>query len=150
MHVTAHHRGDGTYCVTGSLSGASIVVDTRRRLPSDRRASEGPRPMELILIGAATCPAVDLVEMLKKMRHPVEDLIVEVAGERAETHPRRFMRIALRFHIIGRNIPEKAAMRAVRLSVEKYCSVLASLNAELTWAVSVEPPRESGANPPKA
>ena len=104
--------------------------------------------MELVLFGAATCPAVDLIQMLQKMRHPAEDLIVEVDGERAETHPRRFMKVSLRFRIIGRNIPEEAALRAVRLSVEKYCSVLASLNTELTWTVSVEPPAEVGTNPP--
>lgn len=144
MHVKAEHIGDGAYKVTGSVSGASIVVDTRKRSAEDQGSALGPRPMELLLFGAATCPAVDLVQILEKMRHPVDHLIVEASGERAEGDPHRFTSVSLHFCIFGRDIPYLAAERAANLSVEKYCSALASLNAEVTWTVSVESERLVG------
>lgn len=147
MQATARYRGDGTYRVTGSVSGASIIVDTRTHGTNAPQSALGPRPMELVLFGASTCPAVDLVQILGKMRHPATDLIVEVDGERADTHPRRFTRISLRFRIFGQDIAEDAAERAVRLSVERYCSALASLNAEVSWSVSVEPDQAPGMIP---
>ena len=138
MQIHAQHRGDGTYEVRGSVSGTSIIVDTNQRSP-EGPAAKGPRPMELVLFGAATCPAVDLVQILEKMRHPADDLIVEVEGVRAAEDPHRFTEIALHFRIFGQGIPLEAAQRAVQLSVEKYCSVLASMNAEIRWTVTVPP-----------
>ncbi len=153
MQVKAERIGDSAYKVTGSVSGASIVVDTRKRSAEDPDGALGPRPMELLLFGAATCPAADLLQILEKMRHPVDHLIVEARGERADGDPRRFTSVALHFRIFGRDIPCRAAERAVKLSVEAYCSALASLNAEVTWMVSVDAERfapssstESGAH----
>ena len=82
----------------------------------------GMRPMELILSGLASCSAVDVVHIMQKQRQPLENLVVEVDGERADAVPAVFTHIHLRFIGSGQITLEKF-QHAVNLSIEKYCSV---------------------------
>lgn len=82
----------------------------------------GARPMELMLLSVGSCSAVDVVHILKKARQPVSDCFVEVEGKRAETEPKVFTDIHLKFVISGRGMNENQVRRAVELSADKYCS----------------------------
>ncbi|MFX9923519.1 OsmC family protein, partial [Acinetobacter baumannii] len=64
---------------------------------------------------------------------------VEVEGIRAETHPRRYTHITVTHIASGPNVTLEALERAAHLSHTKYCSVSASLNAEITVKVVLEP-----------
>ena len=87
----------------------------------------GPSPMELMLIGTGGCSAYDVVNILEKGREAVEDCVVELDADRAETDPKVFTRIHMHFIVKGRGLSEKKVERAVNLSVEKYCSASAML-----------------------
>jgi putative redox protein len=87
----------------------------------------GPSPMELMLIGTGGCSAYDVVNILEKGRELVEDCVVELDAERAETDPKVFVRIHMHFVVKGRGLSEKKVERAVNLSVEKYCSASAMM-----------------------
>lgn len=82
----------------------------------------GVRPMELMLLSVGACSAVDVIHILKKARQPVKDCFVEVDGKRAETEPRVFTDIHLKFVIVGDGLNENQVRRAVDLSADKYCS----------------------------
>lgn len=104
-------------------SGHSIVIGT-----ADGDAPKpGPSAMELVLMGAGSCSAWDVVEILKKGRQPIEDVIVELEGDRADEPPKVFTRIHLHFIVKGRGLSEQRVKRAVELSVDKYCSAVAML-----------------------
>ena len=94
----------------------------------------GPSPMELVLIGTGGCSAFDIVHILEKGREAVEDVVVELEADRAETEPKVFTRIHMHFIVKGRGLSEKKVERAVNLSVEKYCSASAMMakTAEIT------------------
>lgn len=98
-----------------------------------------PRPMEMVLVGTGGCTAYDVVLILKRGRHDVRECAVEVLAERAETDPKVFTRIEMKFTVRGRNLKRDAVERAVRLSHEKYCSATAMLarTAEITHSVEV-------------
>src|SRR5436853_1483235 len=66
-------------------SGHAIVVDGP---PDIGGRNIGVRPMELMLMSVGACSAVDVVHILKKGRHAVADVQVEVKGERADTDPK--------------------------------------------------------------
>ena len=83
--------------------------------------------MELVLMGAGSCSAWDVVEILKKGRQQIEDVVVELDADRAPDPPKVFNRIHLRFIVTGRGIDRKKVERAIALSVEKYCSATAML-----------------------
>lgn len=87
----------------------------------------GPSPMELVLIGAGGCSAYDVVHILEKGREAVEDCVVEMDADRAETEPKVFTRIHMHFIVKGRALSEAKVKRAIDLSIEKYCSATAML-----------------------
>src|SRR5262245_1937604 len=100
-------------------SGHGIVVDGP---PDIGGKNLGMRPMELMLLSVAACSGVDVVHILKKGRHDVADVQVEVKGERTDTDPKVFTKIHLQFVVSGRNLTENTVERAVQPSAEKYCS----------------------------
>jgi putative redox protein len=87
----------------------------------------GPSPMELVLIGAGGCSAFDVVHILEKGREAVEDCVIELDADRAETDPKVFTRIHMHFVVKGRALSEAKVKRAIDLSIEKYCSATAML-----------------------
>ena len=110
--------------------GFSIVLGTA----TETAPKPGPSAMELILMGAGGCTAWDVVEILRKGRQDVDDVIVELDADRAEEVPKVFTRIHMHFIVKGRNLDETRVARAIELSAEKYCS--ATLMLEKTAAVS--------------
>ena len=102
---------------------------------SDTKA--GPSPTQLLAIGLAGCMAVDVVDIIRKGRHPLTSFSSTLTGQRAASPPRRF----LSFHLhcrIGGAVPEAAVERALELSREKYCSVWHSLREVLSLTTSID------------
>lgn len=97
-----------------------------------------PSPTELLLMSHAGCTAIDIVELLKKMRQPLVHLEMEVDGQRAEGEiPRVFRQIHLHYIIYGDVAPAKAE-RAIELSVQKYCTVSKMIDQVATITSSFE------------
>lgn len=88
-------------------------------------------PVQLLLVAGATCTGADVVDILKKMRVELRSLAVEVEGTRREDYPRRFTAMHFRFLVAGDGVDEAKMRRAVDLSLEKYCSVMASLAPDI-------------------
>ncbi len=122
---------DGVCFVGTAGSGHSVVIDGP---PDHGGQNRGVRPMELLLLGLAGCAAFDVVHILRKGRHDVEDCHARVVAERAEEDPKVFTRIHLHFIVRGAGISEKHLARAVELSADKYCSASIMLGkmAEIT------------------
>lgn len=93
----------------------------------------GPTPFEAFLCSAAACSAIDVVSILEKKRQTVKEYRIEFSFEQKEgefPHPLENLRVT---HVIrGENIDPSAIEQAVRLSDEKYCSVIASLRANVS------------------
>jgi len=113
-------------------SGHAVVIDG----PADIGGRNlGVRPMELMLLSVGACSGVDVVHILKKGRHAVADVQVEVKGERADADPKVFTKIHLHFVVSGKGLTASTVERAVKLSAEKYCSasiMLGRAGAEIT------------------
>lgn len=117
-------------------SGHSIVIGTA----TDDSPKPGPSAMELVLMGAGSCSAWDVVEILKKGRQQIVDVVVELDADRAPEPPKVFVRIHIHFIVRGRDLDVKRVERAIQLSVEKYCSATKMLEktAEVTHSFEVE------------
>jgi len=92
----------------------------------------GPRPMEMLLLGAGGCTSFDVVSILKKSRQAITDCYVELEAERAETDPKVFTKIHMHFVVKGKDIKPEAVEKAIKLSAEKYCSASIMLGATAT------------------
>ena len=97
----------------------------------DGGATEGPSPMEALLLALAGCSGADVVSILKKKRADLQAFRIEVVGERRDEHPKRYTAITLRFHVSAPGLGEEHARRAIDLSLEKYCSVTHSLAQDI-------------------
>jgi putative redox protein len=130
MVVEVHWEGELRFEAMGR-GGVPVVTD------GDGAA--GPSPMELLLIGLAGCMGVDVVDILKKMRVPIEGLVVRAEGDRRAEPPRRFQSVRLTYQVQG--VPDgdrDKLQRAVDLSRDTYCSVLHTLQPDLDLAIRIE------------
>ena len=107
-------------------SGHAVLMDGA---PAGGGRNLGPRPMEMLLIGAGGCTSYDVITILKKSRQAVTDCYVEMSAERAETDPKVFTNIHMHFVITGRDIKPEVVEKAIKLSAEKYCSASIMLGA---------------------
>ncbi len=107
-------------------------------------AGEGMRPMQMFLAGLAGCASIDVTLILEKQRQRIDSLEVFVEGVRADAIPAVYERIHLRYVLSG-EITDKKLQRAVKLSVEKYCSVASMLlpTVEVTWSAELKGAEES-------
>ncbi|MGE5837900.1 MAG: OsmC family protein [Acidobacteriota bacterium] len=87
-------------------------------------------PPQALAYAVMACTAMDVVHILKKGRQDLRALTVRFEGERAETHPRRFISMHLHFDVTG-NVEEHAVERAIELSKTTYCSVWNSLRTDI-------------------
>lgn len=107
-----------------SSSGHAIVMDSG---PSGGGHNTGAGPSELLLLGLGGCSGMDVISILKKKRQDVSGLSISIKGESAPDYPKKFTDITIEFTVKGRNISEHAVQRAIDLSMNKYCSVKATL-----------------------
>ena len=103
----------------------------------DGKSKVATSPVELLLVAAASCTAADVVIILEKQRVKLAALEITVHGTRREAEPRRYTAIAFHFAVRGEGADETKARRAIDLSLEKYCSVVASLAPDIAISYDV-------------
>jgi len=130
--ATVQYAGD-EFFIGIPPSGHAQTIDTK----GERRAAASP--LEMLLVSVAACTAADVISILSKKRQNVTDYKVEIAGERVEEHPRKFVKFHIHHIVHGRSVSEKAVADAVELSDTKYCSVAATVRptAEITTSYEV-------------
>ena len=109
-----------------SESGHAVLMDGA---PAAGGRNLGPRPMEMLLLGAGGCTSFDVIAILRKSRQVVTDCYVELEAERADTDPKVFTKIHMHFVVKGKNIKPEMVEKAIKLSAEKYCSASIMLGA---------------------
>ncbi len=130
--ATIRYAGDELFIGT-TPNGYAQVMDTK----GDRHSA--PTPMEMLMVSVAGCTAVDVISILKKKRQDVTDYNVEITGERAEEHPRKFIKFRIHHIVRGNGVSEKALADAINLSDTTYCSVAATVKptAEITTSYEI-------------
>lgn len=118
--------------------GNTISIDASTGIGGNNK---GMRPMQLLLAAIGSCSAIDIVSILRKQKQEIIFFDIEVDGEREEILVEGvslFKTIDVHFILKG-NIDVTKAERAVKLSMEKYCSVSKILEptATITYKVSV-------------
>lgn len=103
----------------------------------DGNSTAATSPVELLLLAAATCTASDIVIILQKQRIKLESLDISVHGTRRDEEPRRYTAIAFHFAVRGEGADDAKVRRAIDLSLEKYCSVVASLAPDIPISYDV-------------
>ena len=107
-----------------ATSGHSLTMDADDSFGGH---NAGFRPMELLLVGFGGCTGMDVISILRKKRQPVAGLEINVRGERSDDHPKIYKEVHIEYVVKGKDVGKEAVERAIALSLDKYCSVGATL-----------------------
>ncbi len=130
--ITMERIGEPFYFELKNSSGNVAHIDAA---PAIGGTGKGVRPMEMVLMGLAGCSGIDVVNILRKQRQTIENMRVEVEGERGESQEANpFTHIRVKFYLTGA-IDEQNLKRALELTFDKYCSVAKTLEktAKIDW-----------------
>lgn len=83
--------------------------------------NDGFRPLELMAVSLAGCTAMDVISILQKKRQEITDFRVEVDADQAGEHPKVITDAVIEYHVTGKDVAEKAVVRAIELSATRYC-----------------------------
>jgi putative redox protein len=137
MRIQVFRAADGSHTTAHDEAGNAVQM----YLPEIAGgAATGVRPMQMLIMGLGGCAAVDILLILKKQRQEVTDFRVDIEAEReANKEPALWQTAHLVFSFEGGLDPKKA-INAIEMSMEKYCSVSATLRlagASITWEAHV-------------
>ena len=132
-HAVVHYAGN-EYFIGVPPSGHAIPLD----INGDRSSAAGPA--ELLLVALGACTGADVISVLQKKREHVTDYRVEVHAERREEYPRAFTKFEVRHIVRGRGVKAENVAKAIELSINKYCSVAATLRpgAEIVTSFEIQ------------
>jgi putative redox protein len=132
MKITVNRLEAPFYLEARNEEGNALTMDAS---PDIGGTGRGFRPMQTLLAGLGGCSAIDVVVILEKSRQPLEDIQVEINGNRQQgVEPSLFETIHVKYKLKG-GFTDEAAQRAVDWSMKKYCSVAKTLEktAVITW-----------------
>jgi putative redox protein len=122
--VTVKWTGNLQFVGTDS-NNHSIVMSSH-----DEANNTGVSPSQVLLLALGACSAYDVVTILQKKRLQLSGLDIAVNGEQETDPPYTYRHIHVTFKPRGRGLTEKAVQQAIELSLEKYCSVAATISGK--------------------
>ncbi|MFZ1676544.1 MAG: OsmC family protein [Saprospiraceae bacterium] len=120
MKIHLKRSNDAVLFEASNERGHTVMIEGGHSVGGHDTA---PYPTEVFMMSQAACTAVDVIELLKKMRQPLQHLEIELDGQRAQDQiPKLFTQIHLHYKLYGDIKPSKAE-KAISLSITKYCTV---------------------------
>jgi len=125
--INTEWKGDMAF--EADINGHKLIMDTN----SDGGGHNiGPSPKKLLLVALSGCTGMDVVSILKKMRVDIDKFSVEVQGDVADEHPKRYTKMHVIYKFTGKNLPLEKLEKAVKMSEETYCGVEALYRMAIT------------------
>lgn len=127
MKISLKRLDDAFHFEATNEDGRTVHMDAAENIGGK---NQGVRTMQMLLMAAAGCAAIDIISILKKQRQEISDFEMDVDGERETPSIKGeaavFKEVNINFKIKGKVDNEKAK-RAADLSMEKYCSASKTL-----------------------
>ncbi len=120
--TTAVWQGDMSFDI--ELQGHHFIVDADESVGG---TDQGPRPKALLLSALSGCTGMDVVAILGKMQMPYDRFEISVEGDTSDDHPKVYTDVKVIYSFWGDSLDEGKIKKAVQLSQDKYCGVIATL-----------------------
>jgi putative redox protein len=136
MKINIKRLNDKFHMEASNEDGNTIQMDSA---PDIGGEGKGMRPRQMLLAALGGCSAIDVLLILRKQKQDILDFNVEVDGESEKVQDYSLFRnITLHFKIKG-SIDYDKVERAVKLSIEKYCSVSKTLEptAKINYKITL-------------
>jgi putative redox protein len=92
--------------------------------------NKGLRPMQLLASSIAGCASIDILLILRKQRIEPTHFSIDIETKRVDEVPAIFEEVKLIFSV-NKEVNKSKLDRAIKLTLEKYCSVSSSLKDEV-------------------
>jgi len=90
---------------------------------------QGLRSKSLMLTSLAGCTGMDLGSLIKKMRIEVDGITIVVTAKLTDQHPKIYQSTHIAYHFTGIDLDREKLTKAVNISVDRYCGVIAMFRA---------------------
>lgn len=117
---------NGKMAFTTDFNGHKILTDTT---VEDGGEDSGPSPKRLMLASLAGCTGIDIVSILNKMKVEFSDFSIGVHAALSADHPKIYNLVKLTYKIKLAEEDKPKMIKAVNLSIEKYCGVYAMFSS---------------------
>ena len=107
--------------------GAICLIDGS---PEIGGKNKGLRPMQLLASSIAGCASIDILLILRKQKIELTHFSIEIESKRADAVPAIYEEVNLIF-TVNKEVNKEKLERAIKLTLEKYCSVSSSLKEEI-------------------
>jgi len=115
-------------------TGHSVVYDS-----AEEGVNRGMSPMRSLLTSLGACSGMDVVALLNKKKQKLTSLRVLIKGERPKSgYPRPYKAIDVKYLVSGHALTREFVEDAVNQSMDKFCSVAATLRPGVTITYSYE------------
>jgi len=116
------------------INGHTIVMDAPQKSGGEEN---GPIPKPFVLAALSGCTGMDIVALLRKSGHSIDDLSMVVTGELSKQAPIQYVAMHIQYIFKADEAVKEAAVNAVTDSQEKYCGVSSMLKKALpvTWEI---------------
>ena len=117
------------------VNGHTVVMDAPERVGGE---DNGPIPKPFVLSALSGCTGMDVIAILKRSSHQVQDFNMKVTGEISKQAPIEYVAIHIVYEFKGNEDSKQAALDAVMASQEKYCGISHMLKKiiPVTWDVT--------------
>ncbi len=124
MPSTISTRWTGGMAFDALVSGHHVLMDAD---PEWGGEDGGARPKALLLAAISGCSGMDVVSILNKMKLPEYQFQMDLEADSTSEHPVVYHTIRVWYRFQGESLPQEKIVKAVKLSTEKYCGVIAML-----------------------
>ena len=107
--------------------GAICLIDGS---PEIGGKNKGLRPMQLLASSIAGCASIDILLILRKQKIELTHFSIEIESKRADAVPAIYEEVNLIF-TVNKEVNKEKLERAIKLTLEKYCSVSSSLKEDI-------------------
>ena len=125
--INTEWKGDMAF--EADVNGHKVIMDANLEGGGH---NIGPSPKKLMLVALSGCTGMDVVSILKKMRVEIQKCSIEVEGDVAEEHPKRYTKMHVIYKFTGKNLPLEKIEKAVKMSEDTYCGVEALYKMAIT------------------
>lgn len=117
----SHTKWLGGLAFESTNPGGIITIDASIEQGG---SGEGLRPKALMLNSLAGCSAMDIANLVGKMRAEIDTFTIDVEGDLSDEEVQTYQTFRVTYNFFGSNLDEEKLEKIVKLSTEKYCGVM--------------------------
>lgn len=117
----SHTKWLGGLAFESTNPGGTLTIDTSIEQGG---TDNGLRPKALMLNSLAGCSAMDIANLVGKMRAEIDTFTIDVEGDLTETEVQTYHTFRVTYNFYGADLDEQKLAKIVHLSTDKYCGVM--------------------------